>query len=181
MLIQEMTTDACVALLARARFCRLACSHEGQPYITPMHCLYDDNYLYGFTTLGKKITWMRENPLVCVLAEEVTSPQDWYSVIVLGKYEELSDGAAHGVHRQHAYDLLQRRAVWWEPGYVETVISGKDRPMKFLYFRIHIEKISGHQGVPDTVPDPGLPADRQGIPGWIRKVFRRSEHHGGKL
>src|ERR1035438_5020204 len=82
-------SQASIELLARARLCRVACAHENQPYVTPMHCAYDDNHLYGFSTLGQKITWLRANPLVCVLVDEIVSPQDWASVIVFGKYEEL--------------------------------------------------------------------------------------------
>jgi nitroimidazol reductase NimA-like FMN-containing flavoprotein (pyridoxamine 5'-phosphate oxidase superfamily) len=175
MLIKDMTREASIDLLARTRLCRLACAHEGQPYITPIHCVYDDNYLYGFSTLGQKITWMRNNPLVCVLAEELISPQDWTSVIVLGKYEELPDIGPYAIHRQHAYDLLQRRAMWWEPGYAETVLRGKARPMQFLYFRIHIEQISGHRGVPDSIADPEHSVAQQKRRGWIRKVFGRPE------
>jgi hypothetical protein len=122
---------------------------------------------------------MRKNPLVCVLAEEFISPQDWASVIVLVKYEELPDIGPHGTHRQHAYDLLQRRAMWWEPGYVETVLRGKARPMQFLYFRIHIEQISGHRGVPDSIPEPKSSVAQPRIAGWIRKVFGRSAHKSG--
>ena len=144
MLIKEMTREASIDLLARTRLCRLACAHEGQPYITPMHCVYDMNYLYGFSTLGQKITWMRTNTPVCVLAEELISPQDRASVIVSGKYEECPDIEPPGIHRQHAYDSLQKRAMWWEPGYVETVLRGKTRPMQFLYWRNYIEQISGH-------------------------------------
>jgi hypothetical protein len=90
MWIQDMSRQASIELLARARLCRLACAHEDQPYVTPMHCTYDDNHLYGFSTLGQKITWLRANPLVCVLVDEIVSPQDWASVIVFGKYEELN-------------------------------------------------------------------------------------------
>jgi len=60
MWIQDMSRQASIELLSRARLCRVACAHEGQPYVTPLHCAYDDNHLYGFSTLGQKITWMRE-------------------------------------------------------------------------------------------------------------------------
>jgi nitroimidazol reductase NimA-like FMN-containing flavoprotein (pyridoxamine 5'-phosphate oxidase superfamily) len=173
MLIKEMTREASIDLLARTRLYRLGCAFEGQPYITPIHCVYDDNYLYGFSTLGQKITWMRKNPLVCVLADELISPQDWASVIVSGKYEELPDVEPHGTHRQHAYDLLQKRATWWEPGYVETIVRGQARPMQFLYFRIHIEQISGHRGVPDSIPDPKSAVAQPRISAWISKVLSR--------
>jgi nitroimidazol reductase NimA-like FMN-containing flavoprotein (pyridoxamine 5'-phosphate oxidase superfamily) len=172
-LIKEMTRETSIDLLTRTRLCMLACAHEGQPYITPIHCAYDDNFLYSFSTLGQKIAWMRKNPLVCVLAEEFISPQDWASVIVSGKYEELPDIEPQGAIRQHAYDLLQRYTLWWEPGYVETVLGEKTRPMQFLYFRIHIEQISGHRGVPDSIAEPGPCVAQPRIAGWIRKVLSR--------
>src|ERR1019366_3232061 len=151
MLIHDMTRQASIDLLARTRLGRVACAHEGQPYITPMYFAYHDNYLYSFSTLGRKITWMRANPLVCVEAEELASPQDWATVIVFGKYEELPDTPEYEVYRERAYALLQRRPVWWEPGYVKTVLHEKTRPVEVMYFRIHIDQISGHRGVPNTV------------------------------
>jgi hypothetical protein len=178
MWIQDMSRQASIELLSRARLCRVACAHEGQPYVTPLHCAYDDNHLYGFSTLGQKITWMRENPLVCVLVDEIMSPQNWASAIVYGKYEELTDATHSVAHRQHAYNLLQTHPVWWEPGYVETVLNGKARLLEFMYFRIHIEQISGHRGAPDTagLADSGASG---GTGRWFRKILRRSEPQGG--
>jgi nitroimidazol reductase NimA-like FMN-containing flavoprotein (pyridoxamine 5'-phosphate oxidase superfamily) len=178
MWIQDMSEQASIELLARARLCRVACAHEGQPYVTPNHCAYDDNHLYGFSTLGQKITWMRANPSVCVLVDEIVSPQNWASVIVFGKYEELTDATHLIAHRQHAYNLLQTHPVWWEPGYVETVLNGKARLMEFMYFRIHIEKISGHRGTPDRA----RLADSEALGGtgrWFRKILGRSEQQSG--
>ncbi len=169
-----MSEQTSIELLARARLFRVACAHEGQPYVTPMHCVYDDNYIYGFSTLGQKITWMRANPLVCVLVDEIVNPQNWASVIVFGKFEELTNATQLVAHRQHAYDLLQKRPVWWEPGYVETLTHGKARLMEFMYFRIHIEQISGHRGAPDRayLADSAASA---GTSRWFHKILRRSE------
>ena len=93
MLIQSMTRQASMELLARAKVGRLACAHEGQPYITPMSFIYEPGCLYSFSTVGQKITWMRANPLVCVEVEEVVNRWDWATVIVLGRYEELTKTA----------------------------------------------------------------------------------------
>jgi pyruvate,water dikinase len=109
MLIHDLPQQASIDLLARMRLGRLACAHEGQPYVTPIYCAYDDNYLCSFSTLGQKITWMRANPLVCVEADELASPRDWATVIVFGRYEELPKTREHEAHRKCAYDLLQRR------------------------------------------------------------------------
>ena len=73
MSIQSMTEPASLELLARATLGRLACANEGRPYIIPMSVTYDANALYGFSTVGQKIAWMRANPHVCVEVEEVVS------------------------------------------------------------------------------------------------------------
>lgn len=150
MLIQSMTPQASIELLQRSKFVRLACAHEGQPYVTPMLCVYDAGSLYSFSSVGRKIEWMRANPLVCVEADEFLKRQDWATVIISGRYEELSNTPAHDADRSRAHVLLQHeRPAWWEPAYVKTFIDGKERPLEPVYFRIRIEQIDGRRGVPD--------------------------------
>ena len=146
MRIHNLTRQASVELLERAQWGRLACACQGQPYITPINYAYEDNYLYSFSTIGQKITWMRGNPMVCVEVEEVTSPQNWATVIVFGNYEEL---LAHDAHRKHAYDLLQRRPVWWEPGGVAAPLRERTHTSEFAFFRIYIDRVSGRRSVPE--------------------------------
>ena len=62
MVIQEMTNSECLSALAGARLGRLACTHENQPYVVPIYFVYEDPYLYGFTTPGLKVEWMRAIP-----------------------------------------------------------------------------------------------------------------------
>src|SRR5262249_7283634 len=76
--------------------------------------------LYGFTTPGQKVEWMRANPLVCVEVDEVTAPDQWVSVIAFGRYEELPQTTRREDGRLdewlRAYQALKTQAVWWEPG-----------------------------------------------------------------
>lgn len=148
MLIETMTRQASIALLDRARLARLAYVRDGQPHIVPMSFAYDADCLYSFSTLGEKIVWMRANPRVCVEADELVNVEKWETVIVQGRYEELPDTPRYDADRRHAHALLQRRPVWWEPGYVKTIIDGKERPLELLYFRVRIDRISGRRGVP---------------------------------
>jgi len=148
MLIQEMTRDASLQFLARKGVGRLACARDGQPYITPFSFVLDGDCLYSFSTVGQKIEWMRINPLVCVQADELETPQKWSSVIILGRYTELSKEAEYADARQRAYSLLQKRPLWWEPAYVKTILHGKERELEPVYFRIQIGDISGHHATP---------------------------------
>jgi len=179
MLIHEMTRQASIDLVARMRLGRLACAQDGQPYITPMYWAYHDNYLYSFSAFGQKITWMRANPLVCVEAEELVSPQDWATVIVYGKYEELPDTPEYETRRKHAYDLLQRQPLWWEPGYVKTVLDESTRPLEFMYFRIHINHISGRRGVPNSISSRKLSDTKERPVSFLLRIIRRPKHQKG--
>jgi len=146
MLIESMTRQASIDLLKRAHVARLGYIHEGQPYIVPMLFAYDVDYLYSISTEGQKIAWMRTNPRVCVEVDDLMTTQQWETVILLGRYEDLqrTDEAS----RAHAHALLQRRPAWWEPAYVKTSVDGKERPLEPLYFRIRIHQITGRRGLP---------------------------------
>jgi len=91
MIIREMGADECLRLLAGASVFRLACARDNQPYVVPVSLAYDEpsGCLYGFTTLGQKVEWMRANPLVCVGVDEIVASDHWMSVVVNGRYEEV--------------------------------------------------------------------------------------------
>ena len=145
--IEELTKIASLIFLSGHRFGRLACASNSQPYITPFNFVYYENFLYSFGTVGQKINWMRANPLVCVEVDDIVSPVHWTSAIINAKYEELVDTPDGQIHRDLAFKLLQKRNLWWEPGYVKTVIHGEQRPMEPVYFRLFIEDITGHKAV----------------------------------
>jgi nitroimidazol reductase NimA-like FMN-containing flavoprotein (pyridoxamine 5'-phosphate oxidase superfamily) len=88
---------------------------------------------------------MRENPLVCVEADQVANPQQWISVVVFGRYEELPSVPEYESDRNLAYRLLSERPVWWEPGYAKTEFVNNERALDLVYFRIHIGQITVHR------------------------------------
>lgn len=144
-LIQELTRQESVDLLARAHLGRLACSREDQPYIVPITFAYENNCLHSFSTVGQKLEWMRANPRVCVQVDEIVNPQEWVSVIVFGRFEELPDTPERQDARALCHDLLRRKAMWWEPGYVRTILGGAQRPLVPVFYRIHLVQITGHR------------------------------------
>jgi nitroimidazol reductase NimA-like FMN-containing flavoprotein (pyridoxamine 5'-phosphate oxidase superfamily) len=175
-LIQELTRQASLDLLARMRFGRLACVQGTQPYVVPFYFVYENDCLYSFSTVGQKIEWMRANPLVCVEADEVVSPEQWTSVIVFGRYEELLDTPEYRDVRAFAHTLLKRHAVWWEPAYAKTILSGTQRPLVPVVYRIHGLQITGHRAIPDqpvTPPDTRLSMTDSGDDGWLQRLLRQ--------
>ena len=170
MLIQELTRRASLDLLARTHLGRLACAQGTQPYVVPFYFVYDNDCLYGFSTVGQKIEWMRANPLVCVEADEVVSPEQWVSVIVFGRYEELLDTPEYQGTRAFAHALLKRHAVWWEPAYAKTILHGTERPLEPVFYRIHGRRITGHYAIPDQ---PVTPMTDSGEDGWLQSLLRQ--------
>ncbi len=148
MLIEELTRRASMQLLARARLGRLACAEGAQPYVVPIYFAYNKRHLYSFSTVGKKIEWMRSNPLVCVEADEVVSTTQWASVIVVGRYEELHDTPEWKSAREHAHEMLRQYPMWWEPGFVKTILHGTQRPLAPVFYRISVVRITGHRATP---------------------------------
>jgi nitroimidazol reductase NimA-like FMN-containing flavoprotein (pyridoxamine 5'-phosphate oxidase superfamily) len=173
-LIQELSHQASLDLLARTRLGRLACSQGGQPYVVPVYLAYADRSLYGFTTLGKKIESMRANPLVCIEVDEVVSPQQWASVIVFGRYEELPDTPQWQSERAFAHELLKQSGMWWEPAYVKTILGGTPRPLVPVFYRIHIVQVTGHRATPEgTPPSERRSTNTSGEAGWLERLLRQ--------
>src|SRR5579862_6092300 len=93
MLIQDMSKEMNVKLLKGVHFGRIACARDSQPYITPFSFVHHGGYLYSFANVGKRIEWMRANPLVCVEVEDIVTRREWRTVVIFGKYQELPDTA----------------------------------------------------------------------------------------
>ncbi len=149
MLVRDLNEQECRELLARLGFGRLGCSNDHQPYVIPIYFVYEPECLYGFSTAGQKIEWMRVNPLVCVEADEVLGQENWSSVVVFGRYEELPDKPKYTELRRTAHELLETRTLWWKLAIASSQTrEAETRPLPILY-RIHMDKITGHRASPD--------------------------------
>lgn len=147
MQIRTLSEKECFAVLPRIGLGRLACAHEGQPYVIPIYLVYEHVFLYGFTTLGQKVEWMRANPKVCVEWDQVVCEYDWTTVVIFGQYEELPDSFECGPERQHAFSLLAgERLMWWETGVeASRVREPAEQPFTPVFFRIRIGQITGRR------------------------------------
>ena len=135
-------TLECTQVLDANRLAHLACSNDGRPYIVPIYYAHADNALYAFSMPGKKIDWMRANPLVSVLVEEHKRGREWKSVIADGRYEELPDRIGQ---RDHAWSLLSKHVDWWEPGALKPVVPPMSDHSSHIFFRVLIEQLTGRE------------------------------------
>jgi len=144
--IQEMTEQECRAMLAGTNLARLACAHNNQPYIIPIHVDLAGDFLYCYATLGQKIEWMRQNPLVCLEAENIRTHGEWASLVVFGHYEELPLTPEYEEPRMVAERLFARHPVWWEPAAVP--LAAHDQRARIV-FRIRLDRMTGRRSTPD--------------------------------
>jgi len=142
MLIHEISREQCIEVLTRSSVGRLGCSYNDQPYIVPIYLAYDSDWIYVFSTFGKKIEWMRANPKVCVEFEETAGSSESLSVIVSGEYQELPE-PQFTRERAHARDLLAKKHHWWLNALAERRVSASDQEVEPLFFRIHVDSVTG--------------------------------------
>lgn len=158
MIIQKLSKEECLNFLKEIKFGRLGCVRDKQSYVVPIYFVANEKHIYAFTTLGQKIRWMRENPLVCVEADQVIDHLNWTSVVVLGKYQELGDDSCSPGLREYALELLQHRTMWWQPAVLSTRDSKSAGKAPHIFYRIRIDEITGHRAGPDslaeTLPQP---------------------------
>lgn len=178
MFIHDMTEGECRHALKHANVGRIGCARDNQPYVVPIYFAYADDHLYAISTIGQKIHWMRANPLVCVEVDNITSHEEWTSVVVFGHYEELPDLPEYKHAREEALALLQRRSAWWwEPACVCGDHQERPHSCTPVSYRIHIDRISGHHATPDILQTKTSQVRESPVKNnWFASLFRGGEH-----
>lgn len=191
MIVQEMTPAECYKALAATSLGRLACARNNQPYVVPIYFVFDGGHIYGcegqhaygFSTLGQKIAWMRSNPLVCLEVDNVSTHNDWMSIIAFGRYQELPDTPEFEGIRLHALELLQKRAMWWQPATIALPHHDESPAITPVFYRIRLESVTGHRAMPDpaeVAATPTIPPRKGGS--WLRHFLHptRAKTPNGK-
>jgi uncharacterized protein len=150
MRIVQISEKECKELLGRISLGRLACSFNDQPYIVPVYFAYEPECLLIFSTVGKKIHWMRQNPKVCVQIDEIGSRSNWTSVVVDGTYVELLE-PQYSTEKERARERLGQSADWWLAPLAERREQIEDLSVQPVFFRVNIQSMSGLRGIPEAL------------------------------
>lgn len=149
-MIKDLNLEECDQLLRNNYIGHLAYIMDKSPYVIPMTYYFDwqNNGLLSYSLEGHKIDAMRENESVSLEVDEIESVDRWKSVLVHGKFEELS-----GIN---AKILLHTFAQ----GVKEIVNRKEERELQFIHefsskldatgsspivYRIKILEITGKQ------------------------------------
>lgn len=89
-MLTHLSDDVINHMLTNQWYGRLGCAVGNDVLVVPVTYLYDGHFIYGHTREGTKTKLMRQNPNVCLEIDEVVSPTHWRSVVVHGRFEELT-------------------------------------------------------------------------------------------
>ena len=142
--LKELTPDEMTKVLQRNSHAHLGCHHLGETYVCPITYVYEGNCIYSHSLLGKKIKMMRANPKVCVQVEEVNSLFSWKSVIVWGRFEELTGD----IEAEVGLRLLKQKIAHLAEVEASRKVSDLEVQLDAILshakiYRIEIEKMTG--------------------------------------
>jgi len=133
------------SILASQSLGRLACCKGGKPYIIPVTYAFDGDFIYGQTNEGLKLEVMRKNPQVCFEVDQMLDMQNWQSVIVNGKFQELSDEDAELARELlfgHVYTLAVSSTIHLHEHGEQGTLDDSNRVKRVMY-RIRIDSMTG--------------------------------------
>ena len=94
-MIGVLTAAQIDQLLRRQHLGRLGVAGEGRVYIFPVAYGYDGTNIYLHSHVGRhgglKVRLLRAQPVGCLEVEELTAAAQWQTVLVHGRFEELTD------------------------------------------------------------------------------------------
>jgi nitroimidazol reductase NimA-like FMN-containing flavoprotein (pyridoxamine 5'-phosphate oxidase superfamily) len=135
-MMKMLSHDEGRRLFESAKVARLGCIVNGEPYVVPINCLLEDNYLYSHSLNGLKIAALRENPRACVQVDQIESELSWRSVIAFGKFEEITNRD----ERANILNKLFRVFPMLTP--VESTLALDGLAQEVIVFRISIERLT---------------------------------------
>lgn len=137
---RAMNREECEQLLDRSHVGRIAFTFHDRVDIEPIHYVFDDGWIHGRTSVGKKLATIAHHRWVAFEVDEVSGLFDWQSVVVKGALYLLEEDSPPGLDDVFARGVELLRAL-----IPETL--GPDDPVSFRrsIFRIHCDEMTGRQ------------------------------------
>ena len=144
-MLGTLTTKQCEHVLRSELVGRIGCYAAGRVYVVPVAYVFHKDHIYAHSKEGLKIMMMRKNAKVCFEVESRESMNNWRTVILWGKYEELKTLQ----EQREVTKILNDRFIGYTTS--DTVLptpflnSSKqvEKARKPVFYRISIDEISG--------------------------------------
>jgi len=151
-MIKSLRTKEGIRLLRDNYIGRLAFISQGNPYVVPITYYYDEtsNSILGYSAEGHKMNAMRENRSVSLEVDEISSVNNWRSILAHGVFEELQGSEAKFLLHRFAQGvkniILRKEKII--PQSISEFSSKLNSPKTPIVFRIRIVEITGKQRKP---------------------------------
>ncbi len=88
----DLSKSQSISILLNNYFGNLGVISQNMPYVIPITYYFDkeDGTIISYTADGLKLSAMRKNKHVSLAVQEITSVNNWQSVLVHGTFEELT-------------------------------------------------------------------------------------------
>lgn len=144
-MLGELTREQSEHVLRSEMVGRIGCYANGKVYIVPVTYVFHNNFIYAHSKEGLKIRIMRRNVKVCFEVESRENIRNWRSVVLWGKYEELTTLA----EQKKAMKILSDRLLPFALSESLKPVGHVGPPHhvekehKPVVYRISIDEISG--------------------------------------
>lgn len=144
-----MTADESIRLLAENYIGRLGYIWKERAEIIPITYFYEaeHNTLLSYSGQGSKIDAMRKNPLITFQVDEIHSLEKWKSILLFGKFEELT-----GIDAKYRLRLFSEGVKKTiknngksSPGFINDFSSKTSNSDTPIVYRIYIQEIVGRK------------------------------------
>jgi nitroimidazol reductase NimA-like FMN-containing flavoprotein (pyridoxamine 5'-phosphate oxidase superfamily) len=134
----DLDRETAEAVLRRNHVGRLAFTFHDRVDVEPIHYVYADDWLWGRTSAGTKLTLLKHHPWVAFEVDEIESAVEWRSVVVHGTVYFLSPNGSD--REREAY----RTAVEHMRTFYPDALTAMDMvPSRNVVFRIHVDDVVG--------------------------------------
>ena len=124
---------------------RIGYTNGKKPFITPVTYVYDGEKIIGQTKEGMKMDIIRKNSQVCFEVDIMSSMDNWQSVLISGKFRELTGDKAAKAREylfDHVLTLMTSCAVHQHQHEITTIVDDNNR-IKPIMYQIEIKQKTG--------------------------------------
>ncbi len=146
-MIHDLELKESIKLLGSNFIGRLSFVFGEGPFILPITYFYDEkeHCILSYANNGHKIAAMRENSAVAMQVDTIVSIDQWHSVLVHGKFEELEGSTAKQyLHRfsEGVQDVISK-IEGASPRFIQDFSSRLQKRGMPIVYRINITDITG--------------------------------------
>ncbi len=135
------------AFLSSQRIGRLGCHSGGKTYVVPLQYRFKGDHLLCYSMEGMKLEFMRSQPQVCFEVDLIHSMNEWTSVILWGRFEEIGTTPPQPDDQQwFSIENLEQKASPNSPppeGQPNARREALPAYREAIFYKIHIEEKTG--------------------------------------